>query len=42
MGADDDFYDDLDEWNEAPGQNVVGYGQPPLNIVEEKDEKILP
>ena len=34
---------DLDEW--TPAEDNVGYGQPPLNIVEEEettDEKLLP
>ena len=33
--------DNLDEWTEAP-EDMVAYGQPPLDIEEDEDEKILP
>jgi len=35
--------DDLDEWEPAPDpEATVQYGQPPLDVMEEEDEKIPP
>ena len=40
FGADDES---LDEWEDAPTDPAsrVGYGQPPLDIIDTDDEKII-